>query len=325
MYDYNSLSPVRRKFVDVAISLLDLTNEITVDQIEYVISNSNIKKPQWLVVPDNRISRGVYGFPAPNATPSTKKTEESDEEMANRISDRYESMEVLINSVAGNVVNSLIVAGAPGLGKSYTVDKVLDQTSNSYVFHRGYMRATHLFRLLYENREKKQTIVIDDCDSIFSDETALNLLKAALELKPVRKIGWGSEREIVTEDKETIPRYFDYEGSIIFLTNLAFYDLIDSGSKYAPHLSAIESRSLVLDLGIKTKREYLTRIRQTVASGMLSLKGFNSQEESDIMQFVEQNVDRLRELSLRTVEKIAALYEANPENWEKLARTVCCR
>jgi hypothetical protein len=169
------------------------------------------------------------------------------------------------------------------------------------------------------------TIVIDDCDAIFSDETALNILKAALELKPVRRIGWGSEKEFLDEDGETIPRYFDYEGSIIFLTNLPIRELIASGNKNAPHLSALESRSLVLDMKIKTRREYLIKIKQTVNAGMLRDKGFSKAEETQIMDYIEQHKESFTELSLRMVEKVSALFKANPSNWEKLVRAVCMK
>jgi hypothetical protein len=156
-----------------------------------------------------------------------------------------------------------------------------------------------------------------------SEEMPLNMLKAALELKPVRRIGWGSEKEFEDQDGEVIPRYFDYSGSIIFLTNLNIHEIIASGNKLAPHLSALESRSLVLDLGIKTKREYMIKINQTIKSGMLKEKGFTEDEVEEIMEFLTENTNKLRELSLRMVEKVAALFRANPKSWKKLVRAVC--
>lgn len=328
MFKYESLSPSRKSFVDAVIKHFpDIRDTITRDQIREVMSKENLNHPQWLTIPENKVGRNLFGMPSISSL--EPMIEESDEEISTRISNRYQSMETLISAVASNTVNSLVIAGAAGLGKSFTVNKVLSEINSgseyNYIFHRGYLRASHLFRLLWENRHQGQTIVLDDTDSIFGDETALNILKAALELKSTRRIGWGSEKEFLDEDGDVIPRYFDYEGSVIFLTNLAFHDLIASNNKYSPHLSALESRSLVLDLGIKTKKEYLIKIRQTVASGMLREKGFSSSEESIIMEFVESNVDNLRELSLRMVEKIASLFKLNKDNWKLLAKTVCCK
>nr|QMP83241.1 MAG: hypothetical protein [Caudoviricetes sp.] len=327
MFDYNILSPNRRAFVDTALEVFpDLPTTITSKQIDQVVAAKGISYPQWFIVESNRESRGVYHFPT---KVEVQTITETDEEISIRIADTYESMEALVSSVASNTVNSLIIAGAAGIGKSHTVNKVLTDinygSEYNFTIHKGYLRATHLFRMLWENRHSGMTIVIDDCDAIFSDETALNILKAALELKPVRRIGWGSEKEFLDEDGETIPRYFDYEGSIIFLTNLPIRELIASGNKNAPHLSALESRSLVLDMKIKTRREYLIKIKQTVNAGMLRDKGFSKTEETQIMDYIEQHKESFTELSLRMVEKVSALFKANPSNWEKLVRAVCMK
>lgn len=328
MFRYETLSANRRQFIDAVIKHFPGIGEsITRDQVRQVMSLENLNHPQWLTSPENKLGKNLFGMPTMNTIEPVEQ--ESEEEMSIRIKDRYDSMETLIEAVSSNTVNSLIIAGAAGLGKSYTVNKVLSRVNNgseyNYIFHRGYLRATHLFRLLWENRAKNQTIVLDDTDSIFGDETALNILKAALELKPIRRIGWGSEKEFLDEDGDVIPRYFDYEGSIIFLTNLPFHDMIATGNKTAPHLSALESRSLVLDLNIKTKQEYFIKIKQTVESGMLREQGFTDSQESEIMEFFEENLNKMRELSLRMVEKIAALYRTNPSKWKKLATTVCCK
>lgn len=323
--NYANLSPSRKLFIDCAYKHFpDLNGKITREQILIICDRDNLNTPQWLTIPTNKIARGVYGIPTPTNTQYIPPTEETDEEVFERIENTYKSMACLVESVASNTVNSLVISGSPGIGKSYTVENTLRSLKgNMFAVHKGYIRASHLFRLLWENKNPGDVVVLDDTDAIFGDETALNILKAALELKPIRRIGWGSEKTFEDQDGEEIPRYFDFQGAVIFLTNLDFHNMISSGSKYSPHLSAIESRSLVLDLGIKTRREYLIKIKQTLNEGMLSNKGFNKDEENEIMDFVVENVDSFRELSLRMIEKIAALYEANPSNWKNLVRAVC--
>ena len=329
MYNFHNLSANRKAYLIAALEVFpDLSDTITREQMNRITAIKGIDA-QWLRLPENRAARGSYKFPKPTETTTTQAVhhEETDEEISNRIKDTYESMETLVAAVSSNVVNSLIISGAPGLGKSHTVNKVLNEVNNgseyNYVFHKGYLRASHLFRLLWENRFKGMTIVIDDSDAIFTDENALNILKSALELKESRRIGWGSEKVFEDQDGEEIPRYFDYEGSIIFLTNKDIRGEIASNSKNAPHLSALESRSLLLDLKIKTRKEYMVKIRQTVSSGMLEQKGFNQFEVDEIMDFIEQHMEELTELSLRMVEKIAALFRSNHNNWEKLVKAVC--
>lgn len=329
MFDYNTLSFTRKHFVDLAIQEFpDITNQITRDQINHIITKHNIGFPQWLTISTNKQGKSLWGFPTKTDTtgaPVKEIPQESDEEIAVRIRDTYAAMDDMVRAVSANAVNSLVVAGGPGLGKSFGVNKTLSELfggNYGYIFHRGYIRATHLFRLLWENRHKGQVIVLDDVD-IWDDIQTLNLLKAALELKETRRIGWGSEKEFTDEDGEVIPRYFDYEGSIIFLTNEKIHEMIDAKNKYSPHLSAIESRSLVMDMNISSKREYRVALNIKVyEEGMLKNQGFSDSEIAEIMEFFHTNFDKFREVSLRMIEKIARIYRAVPD-WQKSARTFC--
>jgi hypothetical protein len=169
--------------------------------------------------------------------------------------------------------------------------------------------------------------VFDDSDSIFHDDVSMNLLKSACDSTDRRVLHWLSrslERE-EDEDGESIPEKFEFEGSIIFITNYDFDSLIASGNKLAPHFEALVSRSHYLDLAMKTKLDYLVRIKQVVRGGMLKSRGLNEVDSVLIMQFIENNVDRLRELSLRMVVKISGLYKMDKSNWQKLARQTCLR
>lgn len=311
----------------------DCLGILTRKQVLHICETNKIPQPQWLYKPEYSNGWGSYNLPElPKGSTEPKQTntiipslkeEESDEEISQRIEDTYASMEDLIIAVANNTVNSLIISGGAGLGKSYTVNKVLTELGVDFVSHSGNLRGTHLFRLLWENRLPGQVIVIDDADEILHEIMPMNLLKNSLELKPSRRVGWGSERTLRDTEEDKIPRYFDYQGSIIFLTNENIHDTIKSGNKLSVHLAALESRSLVLDLNIKTKKEYMIKIKQTVKAGMLKNQGISDEMSDEILQFIEDNLDRMRELSLRAVEKISRLTKANPLNWKRLATAVC--
>lgn len=294
-------------------------------QVNEVLAVHPFRYPNHIVNQNNVLKRGIFNFNVGLNVELAPVILESDEDLDQRIIETYESLDTLIEAVAGNKVNSLIVSGSAGLGKSFEVNKVLNRINGGeygYVFSRGYLKATGLFRLLWENRHPGMTIVLDDVDSIMGDEVALNILKSALELKPSRLVGWGSEKEFLSDDGEVIPRYFQYEGNIIFLTNLNFSEMASGSTKNAPHLAALESRSLVLDLKIKTKREFIAKIKQTVRGGMLKDKGLSLEEEQDVLDFVDEHSDRMKELSLRAVEKLAVLLVMNRPNWRPLARVV---
>ena len=101
--------------------------------------------------------------------------------------------------------------------------------------------------------------------------------------------------------------------------------MIASGNKLAPHFEALVSRSHYLDLAMKTKMDYIVRIKQVVRGGMLKSRGFNAAEETMILEFIVNNMERLRELSLRMVVKISGLYKMDKKNWQKLASQTCMR
>ncbi len=336
MFNYNTLSHSRKHFVDTAIKVfpeLMTTKQITRSEIQAVCAKTGINPAQWLCVSANSVSRGVFHFPVP--TESSNHTnedivvmEETDEEILTRINARFNAIDSCVRSVAAGDIKSLILAGAPGLGKSHEVNKTLqeldDNATCDFVFVSGKTTATGLFKLLYDNRFPGTVLVIDDMDSVFSSEDSLNILKKALDLKPVRKISWLSEAKLLSEeDGAEIPKHFDYEGSVIFITNKDIDNLMVKDTKLSPHLEALVSRSLYINIGVKTTREILIRIKQVLGFGMLRDKGFSETEEDEIYNFVCDNADYLRELSLRMVEKLSILYRANPTDWHDMARITC--
>jgi len=303
----------------------DLGDTITAKQIKQIVHQHGLPWPSLITHPANRVGRGAYSLVnLQTSVDYTPPPVEEPEQIKQRIHDTFASLNILVNAVSSNVVNSLVISGGAGIGKSHTVNEILTNSlgEENYVFHRGYLKATHLFRMLWENRQAGQVIVLDDVD-LWKDEQTLNMLKAALELKAVRKIGWGTEKEFLDSDGEVIPRYFEYEGSVVFLTNENIYELIDAQNKNAPHLKAIETRSLVLDMRVRSKQEYLEVIKIKLTEGLLESKGISEIEQVEIMEFIEDNIDRMRDMSLRMVEKVASLYRIEPDNWQTLVRGVC--
>ena len=251
---------------------------------------------------------------------------ETDEQIDARIAERFEILDLLTEACMVGNSRSLIVSGPAGLGKSYTVEKTLaewDPNGINHVIIKGYVRATGLVKLLYQFQQEGQVIVFDDADTIFFDDTSLNLLKAVCDTTERRRVSWLSEGKLVDEDSgEFIPRSFDFEGTVIFISNYDFDAMIDKGHKLAPHFNALISRSHYIDLAMKTRRDYLVRIRQVIREGMLS--DLNESERNDVVNFIERNHPRLREMSLRMAIKIGNLRKMN-DNWEKLAMVTCCK
>jgi hypothetical protein len=251
---------------------------------------------------------------------------ETDEDIAARINERFEITETLVESSIAGDATAVIISGGPGLGKSHTVTKVLkewDKEAERHVFVKGYARATGLVKMLYAYRQANTVLVFDDCDNLFKDELSMNILKAVCDTSESRVVSWLSEGKLVDEETgENIPRQFEFSGSTIFLTNLDLAAMAKSSHKMAAHWEALMSRGYYVDLSIKSKRDYLVRIRQVIQQGMLD--GMKDYEQQDVMDFIEDNYMKLQEISIRTAIKIAKVRRNNPNNWERICKLTCC-
>jgi hypothetical protein len=183
------------------------------------------------------------------------------------------------------------------------------------------MSAIGLYSKLYEFSAKGNVLVFDDCDSVLLDELSLNILKAALDSSKKRTISWNTDSRILRS--EGIPNSFEFKGSAIFITNIKFEHV--RSKKLRDHLDALESRCHYLDLTIDTAREKILRIKQIVADGMLDAYDMEQEQKDEVVQFIEVNKDKMRELSLRMVIKVADLRIAMPDKWKAVAGLTCMK
>jgi hypothetical protein len=85
------------------------------------------------------------------------------------------------------------------------------------------------------------------------------------------------------------------------------------------------SRAHYIDLAMKTRRDYLVRIRQVIKLGLLSNMGLSKAEQKDVIDFIETNHNILRELSLRIAIKIGNLRKMPRGDWKAMAKITCCK
>lgn len=262
---------------------------------------------------------GEVSAPMPAA-----KVEETDEAVIERIAERFEIMDAMTQAVVEGVVRSMIVVGPPGVGKSFGVIKKLEEANLfaaiagdiRYEVVKGATTALGLYAKLYEYSREGDVLVFDDCDSILMEDLSLNILKAALDTNKRRYIHWNSDSKLL--QREGIPNKFEFKGACIFITNIKF-DSIRS-TKLRDHLAALESRSHYIDLTMNTMRDKFLRIKQISISGELFKEhAFTNGEGEEILDFMFENQNRLREMSLRCAVKIANLRKTMPNNWKRTA------
>jgi predicted AAA+ superfamily ATPase len=261
-----------------------------------------------------------------------KNLTESDDEIKTRLRERFDILDEMTRAVKKGDVRAMIVTGPPGVGKSYGVETVLakhdvfatvaqNEKLKKYEVVKGAMSAIGLYKKLYEFQDKKCILVFDDCDSVLLDDLSLNILKAALDSGKKRMICWNTDSRILRS--EGMPNSFEFRGGAIFITNIKFENV--RSKKLQDHLAALESRCHYLDLTIDTEREKILRIKQIVEDGMLESYEFKPWDIDELLDFIDNNKKKLRELSLRMVLKLADLKKSFPDRWTRVAEVSCMR
>ena len=320
----------------------------TLDGIGYVtVDGSSVSPAGGLPIPDRKIrirctgpaSYNVISGEVPRVLPKEKEGVTSfeqdrvpdevvahltDAEIIEKTRARFQILTDMTKAVKTGDVRAMIVSGPPGVGKSFGVEEVLmkddlfdvmGQRKPKYEIVKGAMSAIGLYAKLYELSGEKNVVVFDDCDSVLLDDLSLNILKAALDSSKKRTISWNTDSRLLRS--EGIPDRFEFKGGAIFITNIKFENV--RSKKLQDHLAALESRCHYIDLQMDTDREKILRIRQIVTDGMLDSYEFEDVVKDEVVQFIDDNKAKLRELSLRTVLKVADLRKSFPTNWQAMS------
>ena len=223
------------------------------------------------------------------------------------VADRFAFTEALAQMVAKGQSPSAIVTGEGGIGKTYTICKVLAANgfvnslepeavhvapTKQYVMIKGYSTPYALYRTLFENQDR--VIIFDDCDSILKDATAINLLKAALDSYAKRVVCWQSEVK-----GSDLPTSFEFKGGVIFISNHTLTSLDQ----------AVRTRALCVDLSMNADQK-LERMAQLVADKDFQ-PDMSAKVKADALQLIKENLPKVRNLSLRTLIQVSKIRHAH--------------
>ena len=304
---------------------------VTVDASAVISGTNNIRvnvesRKDFVVVPES----DYIAQQEDTVAAETPVKEETDAEILERITERFEVLDLMTKASIAGDVRGLIVTGPPGVGKSFGVEKELEKAGFfdhisgkkiRYNIVKGASTALGLYSNLYKYSDKGDITVFDDCDGVLQDEVCLNLLKGALDSGAKRRLAWNSSASTYLE-KEGIPENFLFHGTVIFITNIKFDNV--RSAKIKDHLDALMSRCHYLDLTMDSMREKLIRIKQIADTGLLfEGKLSTKKDETEVLEFLNENKEQFREMSLRMAIKLADLKKISPDGWQKLARSTC--
>lgn len=229
--------------------------------VKYAWNSSNPKDVKKLLAARDEVLEEI-GATAGKVVkgPSGEKYEVSDETKSiedNRDRIAYEKqvedLENLTRMTIAGTANALFVAGRGGIGKTFNVEKVLGEQGlsdgNGYFKNTGSASAAGIYSLLFKYHD--QIVFFDDSDDALKDQSSRNIFKAATDTKKVRKLVWNKMGANVADPDEydshedlleagKIPRYFNFTGKIIFISNLALDKLDPDG--------ALRTRAFLIDI-----------------------------------------------------------------------------
>lgn len=207
-------------------------------------------------------------------TPANNKQEEEwQKEFEEQVDPktRFEYMERYVQMVLKGKIPSLIISGAPGLGKTYRVTQLVEQQKkmyDNYYLIKGKETPQSLYMTLFNYQRKGDLVILDDADDVINNDLSINILKAATDSSKKRIIAYGTSRPpeapeqwvqdrpeyewvIDSKGRSTYPKNFEYKGSIIIITNMRAGQ-IDT---------AIRNRAMLCELDFTTE-EVLQLIRE---------------------------------------------------------------
>lgn len=117
-------------------------------------------------------------------------------------------------------IKGLIIRGSHGIGKTYSCQQELTQGVMRHTTSKGNISPLALYHHLMANNDLDQVAVFDDCDAVFANARAMNILKGAADKATNYEVSWINNREVLK---------FEFKGKIVILTNA---DMKHQGNHY---------------------------------------------------------------------------------------------
>lgn len=197
--------------------------------------------------------------------------------------------------LASRDIFGLILLGPPGMGKSYTSERVVKESGRPFAMVNSYSTKLALYMLLYKNRDK--IIIFDDAVNVIEQAATRSMLLAGLWSNAgKRTIQYNSTSKIL--ENMDVPLEFEFTGRIIWNTNFL-----------PKKVAAVKSRCYyhVVNWPYKARRNILKQI-------CLSLK-----VNDDIRDFILNKCTRFcRNFDFRLIKKFTGYFNQGP-GWEELA------
>lgn len=218
----------------------------------------------------------------------------------------YENLRKYVRMVSRGFSNALLLNSPPGIGKTYQINRTLDEETGSdgYIEHGGYCTPVKLFEKLWEASGGK-VLFLDDIEGLISNDKALALLKQATwSDDDERVVSWSSSTSAIDDE---IPEEFDFQGSVV----MCFNEVPDD-----PIFDSLRSRCLYYELDF-TYDEKIDVVREVAKK---PYKNVAYETRMEIAEWIERNTaPGMDGVSLRSLFHCMDMAAFDPDEWESMA------
>ena len=164
--------------------------------------------------------------------------------------------------------------------------------------------------------------MFDDCDSAFDTQEGRNLFKNATDTKKIRKVSWAKVSEVYFDPKDLddeeieekvangyFPKYFNFEGKIIFISNLNKNKLDPDG--------ALRTRAFLVD--VDPTNEDIVNFMKKICNTIPLEEGLtlSNQERMDVVELIASTG---KDLNLRKLVRGLNIRAAGMADWQGLIK-----
>lgn len=232
--------------------------------------------------------------------------------------ERFDDMKSYIYNVVAGIRPLAIICGAPGVGKTYRIMKIVKETGKEplidYGLIKGKCTTQAFYMMLHDYKEEGNLVILDDADEVLKNDVNINLIKAAADSSDERIVTYITARPPeMTEEKAVMcddavfkgnkwyyPTEFEFKGSLIIITNMGA-GMIDT---------AIKNRALMCDLDF-TIDEILKLIEDLVP--IIKPDTLTAECKKKAMNYLRKmaSLNMPMEISIRSFTLVAGLYNTS--------------
>lgn len=253
--------------------------------------------------------------------PSIKDAQKQIEVERDKPDIAFKKMQQYVKMVIKGTQPSVILCGAPGIGKTYRVKQQLKAAGydmNGTNTIKGKCTPRQMYMTFYDNKAKGDIILIDDADGLVgpkAPEDCINLLKAALDSTSDdegRLVSYRVSGDLKDDEGVPVPKSMYFNGGVIVITNYSVGQLD----------TALRGRSFTQSLDFTTEEllEIIRGLMPTIEKNHLSMEA-KTKAYNVMNKMVEDKLDF--EVSIRSFVICSRIYEtAEDEEEEALAESM---